>query len=144
MNTFKKAQLEAKGFVSLEEAKRLNNQTKLENAYVYDRYQAASMDHVELTSANVSQEFDKYIAKLPPLDGPVDESLFRLVPVDTFDTQEQIAFLIAKGHFYYAPEVGQTVDVESKLLLETTDRIRKDMEKQFDISPIPIMQQLPK
>jgi hypothetical protein len=100
----------AAGYCTLEECRQLNNQVISENAYVYDRYQAASMDHVELTSANVSHEFDKYISKLPPLDGPVDESLFRLVPVDTFDTQEQIQFLIAKGHFYYAPEVVSFVE----------------------------------
>jgi hypothetical protein len=97
------------GFASLSEAKQLNNIQKSENAFVYDRFQAASMDCSGMDTAQVHAAFDEYIQKLPPLDGPIDESLFRLVPVDTFDTQEQIEYLIAQGHFYYAPEVGSLV-----------------------------------
>jgi hypothetical protein len=90
-------------YPDLAKAMELNNSVKSEAAYVYDRFQVADMDCTGMNSSAISEAFDRYISKLPPLDAKPDPSLFKLVPVDTFDSQEQIQWLISEGKFYYAP-----------------------------------------
>lgn len=106
MNAIKHAYFYLKDFVSLQQAMEHNNATKTsEAAWVYDRFQAATCDCTDMDAAAVSVAFNKYLESLPgEHDKPVLD-LFRMVPVDTFDSNEQIDWLIKEGKFYYAPLV---------------------------------------
>lgn len=93
-----------KGFATLAEAKEENNTVKYEHAWVYDRFKNVAPPSEPITTANAVKMFEEMEAQLPPEKGPIEDFLFKLVPVDTFDSGEQIQFLIDSKKFFYARE----------------------------------------
>jgi hypothetical protein len=103
-HTVAKVVQDVKGFSTLAEAKALNNSEITNHAWVYDRFKNVAPPSEQLTSENMTKMFEEMEAQLPSEDELPEDYLFRLVPVDTFDSGEQIQFLIEKGKFYYAQE----------------------------------------
>lgn len=103
-HTVAKVVKNVKGFATLAEAKEDNNRQKYEHAWVYDRFKNVAPPSEPITTANAMKMFEEMESQLPPANALPEDYLFRLVSVDTFDSQEQIAFLIEKGKFYYARE----------------------------------------
>lgn len=104
MNQINHVDFYLKDYVSFKEAKEDNNQTTSDAAWVYDRFKNVVQPSEDITTNNVMQMFEEFERQLPPENEDPEDYLFRLVPVDTFDSGEQITFLIEKGRFYYAKE----------------------------------------
>lgn len=95
----------AKGFISFAKAKKLNNSKPSKHGYLYDRFAKVKINYDLITQSNIMTEFEKFEAQLPKVleKGELPKDIyFILVPVDTFDSQEQIDHLIGEGKFYYA------------------------------------------
>lgn len=105
MNIVSTQDLYLKDYETLQQAIKSNNETKSESAWVYDRYNQIKDPSEPVTTTNISKMWDEFEAQIPDLSQELNHSNFRLVPSNTFDSQEQINWLIKTGHFFYAKEV---------------------------------------
>lgn len=89
-------------YLSLADAKELNNERRTDAGWVFDRFSGEHVVETEgMTTEQLMDAMDKWVANLPD-ENCLEDSLFRLAKVETFDSQEQIDWLISQRKFFYA------------------------------------------
>lgn len=102
MNIIKQQIIHLNEFLPLEKAIKGNNSKKSDLAWLYDRYKNYTIDTQGMNHQQLCKAFEEFAENLPDDSKPLNLEKFRIVPVETFDSNEQIDFLIKEGKFYYA------------------------------------------
>jgi len=92
-----------KAYVTLEQARYLNNKVISDHAFVYDQFEGIEYEVKASNAFELAAEFDKFLALLPDPETPLQDNKFILVPTKNFDSAEQVEHLKKNGKFYYAP-----------------------------------------